>query len=128
VAAALLGTFGALAMLMVLVGTYGAMSYAIAQRTREICIRLAIGASPAHIVRLVVRRAAIVWTVGVGAGVSLAVAGAPLLSPILLGVRPRDPVVPLLATAVVALVTIAACWRPTRRALSNEPSGLLRRG
>jgi predicted permease len=128
VSAGLLGTFGALAMVMVLVGTYGVMSYAIAQRTREISIRLAIGASSSHIVRLVLTRAVIVWAVGASVGAAVALAGAPLLSPILLGVRPRDPVLVLFATGIIAAVTIAACWLPTRRALATEPSGLLRRG
>jgi len=127
VAAAFLGAFGALAIMMVLVGTYGVMSYAVAQRTREIWIRIAIGASSAQIVRLVAARAVVVWAAGVGTGVLVALAGAPLLSPVLLGVRPRDPIVPLVATAIVAVITIAACWLPTRRALSSDATALLRR-
>ena len=92
VAASLLGAFGALAIVLVLVGTYGVMSYGIVQRTREICIRLAVGASPSHIVRLVLGRASVVWALGVGSGAAAAIVGAPLLSPFLIGVKPRDPV------------------------------------
>jgi ABC-type antimicrobial peptide transport system permease subunit len=128
VAAAFLGAFGALAIVMVIVGTYGVMSYAIAQRTREIWIRVAIGASSSHIVRLVAARAILVWAAGVGTGVLAALAGAPLLSPVLLGVPTRDPLVSLVATAIVAVITIGACWLPTRRALSTDASALLRRG
>ena len=80
VAASLLGAFGALAIVLVLVGTYGLMSYGIAQRSRDICIRLAIGASSTQIVRLVLARAAIIWAIGVGVGTTIAIAGAPLLS------------------------------------------------
>ena len=125
-AAALLGAFGALAIVMVLVGTYGVTAYAVAQRSREICIRIAIGASSAQIVRMVLGRAAVVWVTGVGLGLTLAIAAGPLLSPILLGVAPRDPAVLLVAVAVVSLVTVTAVWHPSRRAMRLSPSGLLR--
>jgi predicted permease len=126
IAAAFLGAFGTLAIVLVLVGTYGVMSYGIAQRTREICIRLAIGASSRHVVRLVLRRAAVVWAIGVTAGTLAALVGAPLLEPILLGVKPRDPAVILLACGILALVTVAACWLPVRRAITSDPVALFR--
>jgi predicted permease len=126
IAAALLGGFGALAIALVLVGTYGLMSHSVAERTREICIRLAVGASASDIVRLVLGRAIIVWALGAAAGAAAAVAAAPLLSPILLNVRPRDPAVITVACAVLAAVTLAACWRPARRALSTDPVALFR--
>ena len=125
-AAALLGPFGALAIVMVLVGTYGVTSYAVAQRSREICIRVAIGASASQIVRLVLGRAVLVWAAGVGAGLALAVTGTPLLSPILLGVAPRDPVVLTMSVTIVAFVTMAAVWPPSRRALTVSPGSLLK--
>jgi predicted permease len=125
-AAALLGLFGALAIVMVLVGTYGVTSYAVAQRSREICIRVAIGASAAQIVRLVLGRAALVWAAGVGAGLALAFTGTPLLAPILLGVAPRDPVVLTVSVVIVALVTMTAVWQPSRRALTVSPGTLLK--
>jgi predicted permease len=125
-AAVLLGAFGALALVLVLVGIYGLMSYAIAQRTREICIRLAIGASARDIVRVVFGRAAIVWVSGVTIGVVAAIAGAPLLGPILLG-PPRPVPMIVAACAILAVVIIAAAWFPTRRALVADPSVLLRR-
>jgi predicted permease len=126
IAATMLGAFGGLAIVLVLVGIYGLMSYAIAQRTREICIRLAIGASFGHIVRLVFGRAAIVWAIGVSAGAAAAIAGAPLLAPILLGPPRTAPVVGA-ACGILALVIVVASWFPTRRALTSDPSALLRR-
>ena len=125
-AASLLGAFGALAIVMVLVGTYGVTSYAVAQRSREISIRLAIGATAPQIVRLVLARAAWVWAAGVSAGVALALAAAPLLSPILLGVPPRDPVALSIAVGIIAIVTLVAVWHPSRRALDATPGALLR--
>jgi predicted permease len=128
IAAALLGVFGALAIVLVLVGTYGLMSYGIAQRTREICIRLAVGASSLHIVRLVLGRAGVVWSAGVGVGAAVSLVGTPLLSPFLLGVSPRDPVLICLSCGILGLVTAAACWLPTRRALASDPVALFRSG
>jgi predicted permease len=125
-AATLLGAFGLLAIVMVLVGTYGLTSYAVAQRAREICIRLAIGATAPQVVRLVLARALIVWLAGVGVGLTLAFGAAPLLSPILLGVTPRDPLVMTAALTIAAAVAIAAVWQPARRAMSSNPSALLR--
>jgi predicted permease len=126
VAAGALSVFGVLAIVLVTVGIYGLVSYSIAQRTREICIRLAVGASPAHIVRLVVRRTAAVWVAGVSVGAIVAFVGAPVLGPILVDISPRHPGVLILAAAIVALVTIAASWLPTRRALVSNPAALLR--
>ncbi len=125
-AAALLGAFGLLAIVMVVVGTYGLTSYAVAQRAREICIRLAIGATAPQVVRLVLARALAVWIIGVGVGSALAFGAAPLLSPILLGVTPRDPLVMTAALTIAAAVAIAAVWQPSRRAMTSNPSALLR--
>ncbi len=125
-AATLLGLFGALAIVMVLVGTYGVTAYAVAQRAREISIRIAIGASAPQVVRLVLGRGLVVWVVGMLAGLALAFVGAPLLRPILLGVAPRDPAVLATAVAIAAAVTCAAVWQPARRAIATSPSTLLR--
>jgi predicted permease len=126
VAALALTTFGILAIVLVSVGTYALVSYGVARRTREICIRLAVGASSGQIVRLVLGRIAMIWAVGALIGAALMLASAPLLSPILLGVSGRDAATYALAIAMLLLVTAAACWLPTRRALVTDPAALLR--
>jgi predicted permease len=125
-AAGALGAFGVLAIVLVSIGTYALVSYSVARRMREICIRLAIGASTAHIVRIVVGRTAVIFGAGASAGLFLAFVGVPLLSPLLLGVAPRDPRAFGVAVLVLLLVTAAACWRPTRRALTGDPATVLR--
>jgi predicted permease len=128
VAAGLLGAFGLLAIGLVLVGTYGALSQAVAQRTPEICIRVAIGASSQNVVGLVLGHVAVVWALGVGSGVTFSLATSPLLSPLLLEVPARDPAVIAAVCGVLATVAGLAAWLPARRALAASPSSLLRRG
>jgi predicted permease len=126
VAAAALTAFGLVAILLVSVGVYSMVSYGVARRTREICIRLAVGASRRHIVGLVVRRAAGLWLAGAGAGAGLALGGGRVLSPILLDVEPASPGACALAGIILAIVTAVACVLPTRRALHADPAGILR--
>ena len=126
IAAGLLTLFGVLAIVLVSIGTYGLVSYSIARRTREICIRLAIGASSAQIIRVILGRTAVICATGAALGAAIAFAGAPLVSPLLLGIQPRDPGMFLVAGVTLAIVAIVATWLPTRRALSSEPATLLR--
>jgi FtsX-like permease family/MacB-like periplasmic core domain len=128
IAAGLLGAFGLLAIGLVLVGIYGSLSQAVAQRTPEICIRVAMGASSNNVVGLVLGDVALVWSLGVGSGVALSLAASPLLSPLLLDVTPRDPAVIAAACGILATVAAIASWLPARRALAASPSSLLRRG
>lgn len=117
----LLATLGGIALLLASVGVYGVVSYFVSQRTREIGVRIALGAAPAHIWRLVLRRAMtpILW--GAAAGVALSLATARLLRDQLFGVSPQDPAtlaavgVTLLAVAFVATVV------PARRAIRVPP-------
>jgi hypothetical protein len=126
VAAASLMLFGLLAVVLVTIGTYGLVSYSIARRTRELCIRLAIGASAGHIVRIILGRIAVICLAGAAVGAAAALAGAPLISPLLLDVRPRDPLVLSGAVGILGMVTAFATWWPTRRALRSDPATLLR--
>lgn len=126
VAAAVLLGFGALAMVLVSIGTYGLVSYSVARRTREICIRLAIGASSRHIVRMIVGRIAAICLAGAAAGAAVALAGGPVVAPLLLDVGPRDPLVLAAAVGLLGIVIAVAAWLPTRRALGSEPATLLR--
>ncbi|MDQ3995983.1 MAG: ABC transporter permease [Gemmatimonadota bacterium] len=121
-----LGAFAALALLIAAVGTYGVMAYAVAQRTRELGIRVALGASGERVVRLVVRQGMVPALVGVGIGLVGAALGARLLASLLYGVGTHD--VPTFATAVAALgaVALAACYIPARRAANADPMLALR--
>ena len=125
-AAAALGVFGAVTMLLAAIGIYGVMAFAVARRTREIGVRMAIGASPAQVAKLVFGRTA--WLVGAGAlvGMALALAAGGLVEPILIGVSPRDPVVLLTGVALMGAVAFLACWIPARRAMAIDPMRALR--
>ena len=121
-----LGVFGGLALLLASVGLYGVMSYIVSGRTREIGVRMALGARRADVLWLVVREGVRVTLAGAGAGLALSVAATLALSRALYGVGPTDPVtflgVPLLLLAVAAL----ASWLPARRAAAVTPSAALR--
>ncbi len=125
-AAEALGSFGFLAVALATIGVYGAMSYAVARRTREIGIRVAIGAKPRDILNLVLRRTVVIVGIGMVAGLVAAFATGHFFAAVLYGVSPRDPVTYLAAVALMSLVAIAACVFPTRRALTIDPVRALR--
>jgi putative ABC transport system permease protein len=118
--------FAAIAVALSVVGVYGVLAYLVAQRRREIGVRLAIGASPADVVWLFVREGAALTLVGLGAGLAGALAAGRWISTLLFGVTPADPVT--LAIVVCALAGAAACatYVPARRAAGVDPSGALR--
>jgi len=119
--ATLLGVFAGVALLLAGVGVYGVMSYAVAQRTHEIGIRLALGASARRVRREVVARAARLTAVAVVIGLTLAIATGRFAATVLFGVRASDPVTLAGAAAVLALVSLAACYLPARRASRVDP-------
>jgi predicted permease len=122
----LLGAFGALALLLAAVGVYGVVSYSVVERIPEVGVRLAVGASPGDIVRLVLRDGLALGVVGVTIGLALAAAGSGLLESLLFEVAPRDPV-SLAAVALLLLAaTAAAAWLPARRASRIDPIQALR--
>ena len=114
--ATLVGVFSSVALLLAGVGIYGVMSYAVAQRTHEIGIRLALGASSQRVLREVVARAARLTVAAVVIGLVLAGAAGRFVATVLFGVRPSDPVTLAGAAAVLAIVSLAACYLPARRA------------
>ena len=125
-AATLLGAFGGLALVLAATGIYGVMAYAVSRRRREIGIRMAIGATPAQVMTLVLRRTAILLSVGASIGALAALAAAGLMSPILYGVSPKDPAAFALAALLIAAVSLAAAWLPARRAARIAPASALR--
>src|SRR6266540_923352 len=126
VAATLLGSFGLLALLLAAIGIFGVMSYAVTQRTREIGIRMALGANAAGIFRLVVGHGLTLTAIGLGIGLAVAVAGTRLLATLLFGVSATDPLTFAVIALLLALVALLACWIPARRATKVDPMEALR--
>jgi putative ABC transport system permease protein len=122
----LTGGFAALALLLAAIGVYGVMSYAVVQRTREVGIRLAVGASPSQAVTLVLGRGIRMTVAATVLGLAGALAATRLLKGQLFGVAPGDPTTFAVAPAVLVLVALLACWLPARRAARVDPVVALR--
>ena len=116
VAAWLLSSFAALALLLTGIGIFGVMAQAVAQRTPEIGIRMALGAQPRDVLRLVVGRAALLTLMGVAAGTSAALALTRVVASLLYEVEPHDPLTFAGVGMLLATVALAACYLPARRA------------
>ena len=122
----LLWVFAAMALVLSAVGIYGVTAYAVTRRTRELAIRIAIGAPPASVFRLVTRYGATVALVGILAGLLAALALARSLSSLLYGVAPTDAATLAFSAAAVLMVTLLACARPAWRAMRVDPTAVLR--
>jgi predicted permease len=122
----LLGLFSALALILAAVGVYGVMSYAVALRRQEIGIRMALGAEPASVLRLVVGQGARLAALGVSAGLAGALGLARLLKSLLYGVSASDPATFAVVAAVLAAVVLLASYFPARRAAHLDPVVALR--
>lgn len=123
---ALLTSFAGLALVLSALGIYGVLSYSIAQRTREIGLRLALGADQGSVLRLVVGSGARLALLGITAGMAAALALTRLMTDLLYGVRPTDPVTFSVVTIVLAATSILACYIPARRAMRVDPIVALR--
>jgi putative ABC transport system permease protein len=123
---ALMGVFGSLALFLASVGLYGVVSYSVTRRTRELGVRLALGASPAGVRRLVLGQGARLVAASLLAGLLGAMALAGSLRALLVGIAPWDPVTYLAAAALLASVALFACWVPARRAARMDPVAALR--
>jgi putative ABC transport system permease protein len=124
--AVLLMIFACVALLIAAIGIYGVLSYSVSQRTREIGLRMAIGAQPGGVLLLIVRQGMAVALAGIAVGVAVAVAVSRVLSALLYGIQPRDPVTFLIVATVLALVALIACYVPGRRAARLDPVLALR--
>jgi predicted permease len=122
----LLGCFGLISLLMGAAGLFGVMSYTVARRTKEIGVRLAIGANRGDILRMVLREAGLLVGLGLMAGLAASLAGAQLLRSLLFGVAPRDPLTMGAMCAVLLLTGLFAAWWPASRAAATEPMEALR--
>ena len=114
------------ALLLAGIGVYGVTAFAVASRTREIGIRVALGADRARVMRLVFFQGVRLAAIGGAIGLALALVAAQLVSSLLFGVSPIDPVTYLATTGTLALVTIAATFVPARRAATVDPVTALR--
>jgi ABC-type antimicrobial peptide transport system permease subunit len=125
-AAWLFSTFAMLALLLAAIGVYGLKAYEVSRRTREIGIRIALGATARDVVRLIVREGARTTLIGVAIGLLLAAGTARLVSGMLYRVSPFDPAVLAIAVAALSAVAMLACFVPARRATRIAPLDALR--
>jgi ABC-type antimicrobial peptide transport system permease subunit len=121
-----LSVFGVLALLLAAVGVYGVKSYMVSQRTREIGIRVALGATRGDVLRLVLRQGAILTAAGLAFGLPLALLLGQVLGWLLFDVSPLDPLVFTISPAILALAAALACYLPARRAMRITPLDALR--
>ncbi|HTW63702.1 MAG TPA: ABC transporter permease [Bryobacteraceae bacterium] len=124
--AVVLGSFGFLALVLAATGVYGIMAYAVSRRTREIGIRMALGAAPSQVARVVLKRTALLLAIGATFGFAMAFAAGQFFGQILYGVQAHDPLTYFCAIVLVAIVAFAACWVPARRAIALDPLTALR--
>ena len=124
--AALLGLFGALALILASIGIYGVLAYSVAQRTSEIGLRMALGAQPHQVLRLVLRQGMLLALIGAAVGILVALPVARLASGLLYGVSATDPITYAAITLLLMGVALLACYLPARRATRIDPLVALR--
>jgi predicted permease len=124
--AQLLGAMAGLALVLAAIGTYGVLSYMVAERRREIGIRMALGADRGRVLALVMKQGLVLTTVGIVSGLAGALAVNRLIASLLFGVQPTDPVTIVAVVATIALVATVACWIPAWRASRVDPNVVLR--
>jgi ABC-type antimicrobial peptide transport system permease subunit len=125
-AATLFGTFGCIGMVLAAIGLYGVMSYAVSRRTREIGVRMAMGAQPGTVERMVLRQGLVLTLIAVVLGWPAAWMLSKLASTFLYGVHPHDAFTFAIVPPFLIAIALAACWIPARRAASVDPMHALR--
>jgi putative ABC transport system permease protein len=117
----LVGSFAGAALFLAAAGLYAVISYGIQQRTREIGVRLALGATRGSIFRMIFREGSLLLASGIGAGLCIALLTAKLVANQMYGVSERDPFSFLIVSLLLATISLLACWIAARRALSVDP-------
>ena len=124
--AQLTAVLGLLGLVLAVVGIYSVVSYAAAQRTQEIGIRIAMGAAPSDILRMVLRQGLGVVGIGLALGLVIALAGTRLLGGLVIGIKPSDPLTFAVVVLLLTAIALFACWIPARRATRIDPLVALR--
>ena len=122
----LLGIFAGLALVLACIGVYGVLAYAVAQRTREIGVRMALGTRPGNVTRMILGRGLKLNGVGLAGGVALAAGLSLLLRTLLYGVKPSSPLVYAGTACALIVVALAACVIPAQRVARVDPAVALR--
>jgi len=124
--AQLTATMGLLGLILAVVGVYSVVSYAAAQRTHEIGIRMALGANPRDILNMVLRQSIGIVAVGLAIGLAAAFAGTRAIANLIVGIKPTDPLTFLTVILLLSAIALGACWIPARRATRVSPLTALR--
>jgi predicted permease len=118
--------FGLVALLLATIGLYGTMAYSVTRKTHEIGIRMALGAKPADVLAMIVRQGIMLTLIGVSIGTVAALGVTRLISSMIFGVTPYDPLTFVAVAAILVIVAMAACYIPARRAMRVDPVVALR--
>ncbi|MFZ0922122.1 MAG: FtsX-like permease family protein, partial [Candidatus Acidiferrales bacterium] len=124
--ARLTSVFGLVALVLAMIGLYGTMAYSVTRKTHEIGIRMALGAKPADVLRMVIRQGITLTLIGVAIGIIVALGVTRLINSMIFGVTPYDPITFITVAVVLLAVAFLACYIPARRAMRVDPMVALR--